>query len=571
MRRFSAAAAAILLLFCLALPVSATSTAQNIDSQITVSDKGTVTFYLHITLSLDAPQEDLVYPLPEKAGNIILNGRSVRAKIQGGYALVDLSGVCGAAGVHNITISYTLNDMADMETEDENGKAISKQKQRLILTVPLLGGFAYPVEKLEFTVTLPGTTSAKAEFTSGYLKKQISNSIRVSYGENTVYGTVTTPLMDRETLVMTLPAAELFPDAAQTRNFDPLTLLMLALAAAAAVYWFVFLRCPIPRSRRAAAPPAGLTAGQLGSIVTGQGVDLTMMVLSWAQLGYILIHLDDNGRVLLHRRMRMGNERSAFENRCFRNLFGSRQMIDGTGYRYAQLCRRVAAAGGGVPRLFRPRCGNRTVFQGIMVLLGALGGARAGSAIAGSSALSVLVTVLFAIFAGILSWGAQQWARFLQLRGRRSLLLSLLCAAALALLGLLSGKLAAVLSVTAGQLLAGLAAAYGGRRTETGKLLRDSVLGLRGYLKTVSAEELRHSGQSPGDYFFSMAPYAFALGVEQPFAQRFGSERLSACPYLTTGMDGHLTASEWNRVITRAVNALDARQKHLPLERLFGK
>ena len=47
--------------------------------------------------------------------------------------------------------------------------------------------------------------------------------------------------------------------------------------------------------------------------------------------------------------------------------------------------------------------------------------------------------------------------------------------------------------------------------------------------------------------------------------------RLSGCPYLTTGMDGHLTASDWSKLLRRAVNILDERQKRLPLEQLLKK
>ena len=53
-----------------------------------------------------------------------------------------------------------------------------------------------------------------------------------------------------------------------------------------------------------------------------------MLVIAWAQMGYLLIHLDDDGRVLLHRRMTMGNERSDFESQCFRRLFGKRKLVD---------------------------------------------------------------------------------------------------------------------------------------------------------------------------------------------------------------------------------------------------
>ena len=65
-----------------------------------------------------------------------------------------------------------------------------------------------------------------------------------------------------------------------------------------------------------------------------------------------------------------------------------------------------------------------------------------------------------------------------------------------------------------------------------------------------------------------MAPYAVALGVDRAFAKRFGKARLGACPYLTTGLDGHRTALEWDQLIRQAVSAMDARQRRLPYEQI---
>jgi hypothetical protein len=72
-------------------------------------------------------------------------------------------------------------------------------------------------------------------------------------------------------------------------------------------------------------------------------------------------------------------------------------------------------------------------------------------------------------------------------------------------------------------------------------------------------------------YYYTLAPYALAFGVDKVFAKGFGGMRLSGCPYLTTGMDGHLTASDWSKLLHRAVNILDERQKRLPLEQLLKK
>ena len=40
---------------------------------------------------------------------------------------------------------------------------------------------------------------------------------------------------------------------------------------------------------------------------------------------------------------------------------------------------------------------------------------------------------------------------------------------------------------------------------------------------------------------------------------------------ITTGMDGHLTAQQWMLLMERAVDALDARYRKLPLMRLLGR
>ena len=62
-----------------------------------------------------------------------------------------------------------------------------------------------------------------------------------------------------------------------------------------------------------------------------------------------------------------------------------------------------------------------------------------------------------------------------------------------------------------------------------------------------------------------------ALSVDKAFARQFGGTQLPGCTWLTTGMDGHMTAMEWNQLLREAVAALDERQQKLPYEKLLGK
>ena len=102
------------------------------------------------------------------------------------------------------------------------------------------------------------------------------------------------------------------------------------LTAVALVYWLIFLRTFPNRKEECMVPPPGITAGELPCRVHLLGPDLTTMVLCWAQMGYLLIQVDGR-RILLHKRMEMGNERSLFEVRTFRTVFGYRRVIDAAG------------------------------------------------------------------------------------------------------------------------------------------------------------------------------------------------------------------------------------------------
>ena len=44
--------------------------------------------------------------------------------------------------------------------------------------------------------------------------------------------------------------------------------------------------------------------------------------------------------------------------------------------------------------------------------------------------------------------------------------------------------------------------------------------------------------------------------------------RLPGCPYLTTGMDGHMTAGEWGRWISETAEDMDRRKESLKSGRL---
>ena len=396
MRRALAVFTAILLLISLSAVAMAAPSATSVEFTANISSEGLCQVTQRMTLYLDTPGQDLTFPIPHNARDIRVNGSGASGSRNGSVLLVNLSRFVGnVAGTASVTITYTLPNLVENDDGD------------LTLAVPILCGFACPVQQMSFNITLPGQVVGKPTFTSTYHQTLIEQSMTVSVEGNLITGTLDTDLMSQDWLTMTLPVTEeLFPQEHPiVWSMDLPEVLMVVFALLATLYWFLFLRCLPPRLLRRANTPDAVTAGDIGAALTMCRTDLTMLVVHWAQLGYILIHMDDNGRVFLHKRMGMGNERSGFENRIFKHLFGKRNVIDGTGLHYAQLCRKVAAGKPGIHGLFRRQSGSPLIFRGLVALIGLFAGASAGLILGADSIFQGLLVFLLSV-AGL----ASAWA-----------------------------------------------------------------------------------------------------------------------------------------------------------------
>jgi len=553
----------ILLLCCLLLtvPVSAASSVTDLQSTTTVSGDGSYRVTLTVVLQLEERPEKLVFPLPAQAKDVTLNGTITRAPLSGGRRNVNLSGIISVAGMHTFTIQYNMPD------------SVIQEEENLRLSVQLLSGFAYPVEKMSFSITLPGAVAQEPRFSSSYLQENVAGIMTWKSENGIISGTVHDRLQDREGLTMTLPVTqEMFPQSISKRlALDYTVIIMALLTAAAVIYWFLTMRCLPLWSIRRAQPPAGITAGELGTVLTDQGVDLTLMVLSWAQMGYILIHPDDNGRILLHKRMNMGNERSAFENRYFKSLFGKRKTVDGTGYRYAQLWIKARTVRPFRRERFLRESGNPRLLQLLTVGVNVFAGLALATSISADTVWQILLAILLIPLGAACAWLMHNAAGNLHMRKQLLhwitipgwLLWLVLCA--------LPGRWDIGMWTLLLQLLTGLGLAYGGRRTALGRQSMAELLGFRQYLKKVPSGELQRIQRVNPLFYYQVAPYALALGMDKILTRKCGGQRLPECSYLTTMMDGHLTAREWNKLLRETVNALDALHKRLPVDRLLGR
>lgn len=558
---------AVMLMCCalvgiLAMPASADSYASKVDSYVTINAEGDALVALTVTLHLEAADENLTFPLPPNATGITMNGASARTTKTDTAIEVNVGRATGGlVGDFTVRFDFTLPKAVEVAQTE-------KKVRFLQLTLPLLSGFEYPVQVLNFVVTLPGDIKYVPEFTSIYRQTSMASDLKINYDGSMLTGSSITSLNDHEAVTMTMVVPnEMFPSiSTYIREGNPELIPMLVFAGLALLYWLLTLRTwPLIR-RRNVVIPDGISAGELGCHLTLAGGDLTMMAFNWAQLGYLLIHVDGN-RVILQKRMEMGNERSPFENKVFNMLFGSRQVVDATGLAYAKLSRKVFTMVPGERNLVKPNSGNMKVFRGLCCISQIFCGICVAMNMTKIGVLQVLLSIVLAVFGAVSAWQIQEIAYRTHLRGKTRVYVGLVCILIWIILGILCGQWVIPLCAALGQLVMSYFAAYGGRRNDLGRYDAGMILGLRHFMKRISKEEINRLTKNDPDYFFRMAPYALALGVIKPFAVNFGSRKLDPCPYLMSKVSGKHTAEEWAEVIADAADMIDARYRRMEIEK----
>ena len=549
---------------------SAESAASSVDLYCTVNSEGDCLVRATVMIRLEGTQTGLVFPLPANATGITLNGSSVVTRKGTNATLVDIGKITdNFVGETSLVFDYTVPDTVGPEVIKPEEKKVG-QVRRLQLTLPMLCGFEFPVEKLNFVITMPSDQMTNPPiFTSIYRQESVGSDLNTDVRGTQIIGSSKVALNDHDGLTMNMIVPqEMFPTVSTyVREGNPEIIPMTVCAVLALLYWLIFLRTlPLVRTRTSTAPE-GITAGELGCRLTLSGGDLTMMVFSWAQLGYLLIHMDGNGRVLLHKRMDMGNERNAFENKVFKALFGSRRVVDATGMGYARLCRKVASIIPNERNMYKGNSGNVKLFRGIACGSQVFCGICVAMNMTTVPALQVLLSIILSVIGAVTAWLIQDVAYRTHLRGKVPVYIGMVAFLLWIILGLLCGQVWIPLCCSLGQWVIGYFAAYGGRRSDLGRHDAGQVLGLRRYLKKLPREEISRLMSNDPDYFFNMAPYALAMGVINPYARVFGRRKLDQCPYLYTRVTGKRTAEDWAHLMADAADMMDAKSRRMQVEK----
>ena len=561
----------ILLSGSLCIPASAESAASSVNLMATVNSEGDCLVTMTVNLRLESNAEKLYFPLPLNARNITLNGSNVTTTRSSSATLVNISKLSeGYLGDLAMRFEYTLPEAVQVTNVSKDAK---KTDWQLMLEIPLLSGFDYPVESLSFTITMPpGKITHRPTLTSIYRQTSIESDIPFQVAGSQIIGSTKTVMNDREGITLTMIVPEdMFPTVSTyVREGNPELLPIIVFAALALLYWILTLRTlPIFRMQTTT-PPEGITAGEMGCRLTLSGGDLTMMVFSWAQLGYLYIHLEESGRVLLHKRMDMGNERNQFENKVFKLLFGSRRVVDATGNTYAKLVRKVQRIVPQERSMYHRNSGNVRIFRALACICQIFCGICVAMNMTGVLPLGILLSIVLAPFSMVTAWLIQDVAYRTHLRGKVPVLIGFVCILIWIALGLFCGQVWIPLGCVLGQWLFGYFAAYGGRRSELGRHDAGVVLGLRRYVKKLPKNDIARFLRNDPDYYFNYAPYALALGVINPYSRSFGKRKLEPCPYLVTNVTDKHTAEEWGHILADTADLMDHKARIMQIEKWFA-
>lgn len=505
-----------------------------------------------VTLRITESTPTLVIPLGANASNCVVNGVRLSVRKQNGMPCVTLRSDAGLIGDLQVNLSYQLN------------KCVSPEG---ILELPILaGGYVYPIENLSFEITLPGEGEVKPTFSSGYLGEDADNYLDLTIESTVIRGTFLKPMRDHDSMTMRMETPETMftRQAGAGTTLRVVSIAVAVLAALMILYWAVTLSWRPVRVGYQSYPPLGETAGETGALLTGDHLRFSLMVVTWAQMGYLTIQ---KGRdVVLYRRMDMGNERSELEIRAFNRLFRKRRSVSATGGEFRRLREQVDSQRPRVGGQFAASSGNPVILRVLGVLLGLFAGIGIGDGGLPVMAARFLPVALFALASAWGSWKLQAGVHAALRRDKSGVAKGAAVLLGYITVGALCGQVALALVCVLIQLLAGLATLFGGRRTEDGRRTVQGELGMiRFFCREYKERHQTAQHQNPS-YYYDLAPYALALGVDKAFARRFERMELPPCSWLRCQVNGR-TAEAWRPVLRETVDIMEGRPTGL--ERTF--
>lgn len=520
---------ALTLAICLCLSAAVLAVDGEITSyqaECTLDSYGAAKMTVTVALDLATPVESLPLPIGNGTGAEVAGQSTKRVKTDDGNELTIRSDA-GISGQRTYVITYDIP------------KAVSKTETGQKLTVDLMApGWQWPMAAASFRVTLPKAFETSPTYTGGYLSDTVEDILDLKVTDGTITGTYLEPIKDHDALRMTLELPADYFDLRSAAGISPLVALIIVavMVLLAMFYWYKTLY-----NRRVSAalrplPPDGTAAGELPLLLTGADPSLPLQIFHWAAQGYLSIHLNAKGRIVLRQNMAMGTERRRQEQVVFTSIFEREQWCDGESIRFGRLNERYANAmrQHWNRRLFSKTSGSPALlrcFSALAAAVAALGTASTGLP---QGSLRWLYLTLSAL-AGLVGGFVVQRGCLAVPKRRVPLMAAAVVILVLFLtLAQIYGGLPAVLLALALQIFAAVSTLRGGKRSPTGRDKLAQTLGFQRFLHHVNQHQLLLLLREDSQYFYRTLPLAEALGMGQAFAAKFGEIEMEPCAYYET-------------------------------------
>ena len=401
-----------------------------------------------------------------------------------------------------------------------------------------------PIAAGAFTVTLPKSfDTQKVEFTGGRYGGVDTGLVDWSVSGNTISGQLTRSLSPGEgiTLRVNLPDGYFVGVRTDLGLVVLLYAITLAAGAAGIFLWFKLGRDEKLVPTIEFYPPEGLTSADVGYIIDGysDNEDLISLIIYWASKGYLKIEETDPGFVL-YKLQELPMDAKSYENILFQGLFHSRDSVSDKeleekfhstlesaktqlkDYFQSSKSRRIFTGSSLVAR----------VLASLIAIVPIAALALLGSYIKVVSELWFVPVALFAVLFLISlilmmvtydRWNSQSSGKRLGLFGGSCVLcgvslLFLMCYGVY----IVSMPAATLLCIGASVLLALLAVVMK-KHTPQGQAWTEKILGLREFIETAELDRINTLVEENPEYFYSVLPFAYVLGLTDKWAKQFES------------------------------------------------
>lgn len=401
-----------------------------------------------------------------------------------------------------------------------------------------------PIAAGTFSVTLPkGFDSGEVEFTGGRYGGVDTSLVDWSVSGNTISGSLTRSLYPGEGVTLRVNLPDGYFVGVRT-DFGLVVLLyaiILLSGVVGVLLWFKLGRDEKLVPTIEFYPPDGLTSADVGYIIDGysDNEDLISLIIYWASKGYLKIAETDKGFVLYKLRNLPG-ESKVYEEILFRGLFHERDSVSNreleqkfhTTLESAKAQLKDYYQSAKSRRIFTRSSLVARVLAAFLAVVPVAALALLGSYIKVASELWIVPVALFAmffLFSLILMmvtydrWNSQSTGKRLGLFGGSCVLcgvslLFLMCYGVF----ILSMPVATLLC-TGVTVLLSLLAVVMKKHTPQGQTWTEKILGLREFIETAELDRINTLVEENPEYFYSVLPFAYVLGLTDKWAKQFES------------------------------------------------